>query len=342
MSASLVVLVTLSTRLGPHSFYNITSFCRASQFISLYYYSQERTRKRVMDQESRIVQQALADTIGALLIGMGFAAALYGVNCAQCLIFFRWSSQGLLNLRLIIAVLWLLETIHLGLLSHALYCNVVTHHGDLNRFKFTLGIWSIMVQLIPTFLIVVIVQHIWIWRIWTLNQSVWRTTIAMGMAVLSLAGCVLLFTWFIRRYPDTHSADVIDQLLLVSLSFLILNDVLSNFTLCFILYRSKNGIRDTDSTLSILMAYAINTGLITCMGSITFLVLVCLTPLKYYHLASHAVFAKVYLNSLLSMLNYRRLSVRQTRQTDTTQPSTSIQLTSMALMSTFSDLCDAW
>jgi len=59
-----------------------------------------------MDQESRLIQQALADTIGALLIGLGFAAALYGVNCAQCLIFLRWSSPAFLNLRLIIAVLW--------------------------------------------------------------------------------------------------------------------------------------------------------------------------------------------------------------------------------------------
>jgi len=289
-----------------------------------------------MDQESMLIQAALADTIGALLIGLGFAAALYGVNCAQCLIFFRWSSPAFLNLRLIIAILWVLETVHLCLLSHALYCNVVTHHGNLNHF--TWGIWSIMVQLIPTYLIVVIVQHIWIWRIWTLNRSIWRTKIAIGMAILSLAGCILLFTWFIRRYPDTHSTDVIDQLLLVSISFLVLNDALSNITLCFILYCSKNGVRDTDSTLSILMAYAINTGLITCMGSITFLVLVCLTPLKYYHLASHAVFAKVYLNSLLSMLNYRRprkLSVRQTRQIDQTS---TIQLTSMVSMSTFGDL----
>ena len=33
------------------------------------------------------------------------------------------------------------------------------------------------------------------------------------------------------------------KLLLTSLSFLVLNDALSNFTLCFILYRSKNGFQ---------------------------------------------------------------------------------------------------
>ncbi|KIM87661.1 hypothetical protein PILCRDRAFT_815240 [Piloderma croceum F 1598] len=287
-----------------------------------------------MEQESPFAAQTLADTLGALLVGLGLAAALYGVNCAQCLVFFRRSSPGFLKLRSIIAVLWMLETVNLCLLSHALYFNLVTHHGDMTRL--TLGVWSVMVQLIPTFLIVVIVQYVWIWRIWTLNRSVWRTTIALGMCTVSLIGCVLLFTWFIRRYLHNYSLYIVDKLLLASLSFLILNDALSNFTLCFILYRSKNGFRNTDNTLTTLMAYAFNTGIITCMGSISFLVLICTTPLKFYHLASHAVVAKVYLNSLLSRLNYhrpRRSSVGQMRLTDTTHPTTTWQLTSIVAMS---------
>jgi len=235
----------------------------------------------------------------------------------------------------------MLETLHLGLFCHAIYFYVVAHRGDIAILME--GSWTLLIQVLPTILIAVIVQHIWIWRIWTLNKSAWRTTMAVGMTILSLTGCVLYITWLGRRYPQKkRTDDARDPLYLCSLGFVVLNDSLSNFTLCFLFHRSKNGVRQTNSSLSILMAYALNTGIFTFIGALSTLILVYITPFKFYFIAVNAISTKLYLNSLLSMLNWRQLTrskARDIRQSATAEYPT-VQLTSVFGSGYDSDLCD--
>jgi len=92
----------------------------------------------------------------------------------------------------------------------------------------------------------------------------------------------------------------------MSIGLIALNDVLATSMLCFILFRAFTGVRTGDTLVTKVMAYGLNTGLLSCTGSVTVLVLIALTGSKLYYVALYMVFVRLYANSLLVMLNWRR------------------------------------
>ncbi|EMD36463.1 hypothetical protein CERSUDRAFT_95771 [Gelatoporia subvermispora B] len=84
----------------------------------------------------------LDNTLGAALIGVIASAALWGITNVQTYMYFKHRGSDPKSLRLTVVFLWVLDTLHQILISHALYYYAVTMYG--NPTSITVPTWSIM------------------------------------------------------------------------------------------------------------------------------------------------------------------------------------------------------
>ncbi|ETW81806.1 hypothetical protein HETIRDRAFT_173484 [Heterobasidion irregulare TC 32-1] len=102
-------------------------------------------------------------------------------------------------------------------------------------------------------------------------------------------------------------------------------DLLIAISMCYYLFRSRTGFQKTDSMITTLMLYSINTGLITSIVATGAVIAFATMPLNFIWLGFFWVLGKCYVNSLLASLNGRE-SLRERSHVD---PSSFLQLSTI-------------
>ncbi|KAK0238302.1 hypothetical protein EDD85DRAFT_1000515 [Armillaria nabsnona] len=95
-------------------------------------------------------------TIGAVYIGATIAAVFYGITVLQTVIYYKQNPNDPWLFRYAVALLWILDTLHVALSTHALYFYLIESFGKYLSL-FTI-IWSFPLQLVINMLIVFGVQ----------------------------------------------------------------------------------------------------------------------------------------------------------------------------------------
>ncbi|KAK0184990.1 hypothetical protein F5146DRAFT_1144644 [Armillaria mellea] len=95
-------------------------------------------------------------TLGAVYIGATIAAVFYGITVLQTVIYYKQNSNDPCLFRYAVALLWMLDTLHVALTTHALYFYLIESFGRYLSL-FTI-IWSFPLQLVINMLIVFGVQ----------------------------------------------------------------------------------------------------------------------------------------------------------------------------------------
>jgi hypothetical protein len=85
----------------------------------------------------------------------------------------------------------------------------------------------------------------------------------------------------------------------------VLAELLAATALCWSLYWKRTGFARTDSIITILMVYAINSGLLSCVFSVAVTVSYTLSPTSLIWVSLFWTLTKCQVNSLLAMLNIR-------------------------------------
>ncbi|KAK0203253.1 hypothetical protein DFS33DRAFT_1346227 [Desarmillaria ectypa] len=95
-------------------------------------------------------------TMGAIFVGLMFTAMLYGISIPQLVIYHRRYSKDPQLFRYSVCLLWILDTVQLGLAILALYFYLVSSHGN---YQALLQLnWSIRSQYPISMAIIVGVQ----------------------------------------------------------------------------------------------------------------------------------------------------------------------------------------
>jgi len=94
-------------------------------------------------------------------------------------------------------------------------------------------------------------------------------------------------------------------------------DVATVTSICGFLYRKRSGIRSTRSIAHKIMLYTINTTGLTCLATVICLITYATMPTNLIFLAIYFVLPKLYLNSILSLLNFRKKLRKQLLNNDT-------------------------
>ncbi|KAE9392039.1 hypothetical protein BT96DRAFT_289098 [Gymnopus androsaceus JB14] len=135
--------------------------------------------------------------MGALLVGILFSSALWGISAAQTYIYFdNFYNQDTLRLKLLVVFVFGLDTAHQIMLCHLIYVYLVSNFGNPNYLA--LVVWSILVMVILSAIIAATIQLFMCWRIWILsNKSVYWI---IPLVVVVLASFVITVVYFVRSW----------------------------------------------------------------------------------------------------------------------------------------------
>ncbi|KAF9471997.1 hypothetical protein BDN70DRAFT_515464 [Pholiota conissans] len=210
-------------------------------------------------------------------------------------------------LRCLIIFLWILDTIHLAFTSHGLYFYLVTSFGD---YAVLLApTWAILAQVYVTNLSDLIVRGFFAIRVSILcgERRLLGIVLPVIITVLSLTvfsfGCGFASRSFIlKTYAKMNEAS---YMLYASFATAVVADTLVAVSLCTLLIQSRTGFRRTDSIVTKLMAFSINTGLLTSIAAIACFVTYAIWPQRFIFMGIYFALSKLYVNSLLASLNAR-------------------------------------
>jgi len=246
--------------------------------------------------------------LGAAFIGMVASTLLFGVSNLQTYIYYIQYPRDWIVYKVSVGTLWVLDAFNLALTIHAMYYYLILHFQNVDALVHV--VWSFKLQTIMNVPIIVMVQSLYALRLWRLNYRrdwiprLMPLTVLIGTVigtVLAVRTCQLKFftelpsmAWI--TYAAFGSAVAVDSILAA--------------TTVYYLRRSRGEFEATNSRIAKLVFWTLSTGIITSVCSLIALITYALFPHKLYFLAIEFLLTKLYMNSLLAMLNARK-SIRE-------------------------------
>ncbi|KAI0764197.1 hypothetical protein BD413DRAFT_578231 [Trametes elegans] len=232
----------------------------------------------------------LDDTLGAAFLGHVVTIALYGITTMQAFVYFKRNVKDSLRLKLSVSVLWILDTLHAGLITGAMYWYCVTSFTNL--FAVQRPIWPIPTMIIVSNASNSIVRGIFGYRLWKLSHHNWiLPTVITGFSIFILVDATY-FAGKLYSIPLYSDISHFSWSLYLGLSVEAACDLIVAITQCMLLRRFETGIRRTDSVIRVLITYSINTGLLTSLCAIGALVSYAAAPHKFIYFAFYFTLSK--------------------------------------------------
>ncbi|KAJ3907628.1 hypothetical protein F5879DRAFT_1008214 [Lentinula edodes] len=228
------------------------------------------------------------NTLGALFVGFAMACCIYGILLSQIYTY-------LANYPLDRPVYKTLETVDQALIGQIYY-----HYG-ISNFSNPLTLiegaqtWSLQQTLGSV--VGTIVKISFALRVWRFSQrNFWITGLIM---VLAIGGLSLSIVFTVKSFmlPDVFSVVRLRVLGTIALGVGVLTDIVTALALCYFLNKLRTGYRQSDSLVSSLIKYAINTGALTSVISVTTVVLYNLMPSNLIFIAVFFILSKCILNT---------------------------------------------
>ncbi|KAG2084821.1 uncharacterized protein F5147DRAFT_731407 [Suillus discolor] len=240
-------------------------------------------------------------TFGALFIGVIFAAILFGLSNIQAFVYFQ-SHKGtkVLFPKLAVVWLWIFDTLHLFLIVHCVYYYLVVHYADISIL--TEMVWSFKLQIVIDVVIIYGVHLLYFHRIWIFAKGRSRVLpIAVGVIVISSSGVGIALTWAIYQCHMFSDLIKIEWAIFLALGTITFVDFVIASSLCYLLASSRTGFSNTDSLITRLMAYIINTGCLTSVCSLSVIITCAVMPHNFIFIGIDFLVAKRMTQGILRM-----------------------------------------
>ncbi|OSD07379.1 hypothetical protein PYCCODRAFT_1430635 [Trametes coccinea BRFM310] len=248
----------------------------------------------------------LAQTFGVLLIGFIFAVTLYGLTFFQTYIYYTRFPGDDRKTKYTVGLLWALDTTVTTLISHTIYHYLITDFMiPFNRLVMTR---TFIAELALSGFLALVVHCYYASRIWAVSYR--RTIIPAIVIALSLAAFALGFVSAAKISSESLFSRVgasgIRLTKGISGGLVAAADVLVAGSMLFYLRPTRNpGMAVPEGWYDKLVVYGVNRG--TCFAIFHIIVLITLVtmPTGQVWILFHWVSNKAYVNSILSMLNFR-------------------------------------
>ncbi|KAI0326512.1 hypothetical protein GY45DRAFT_105668 [Cubamyces sp. BRFM 1775] len=266
------------------------------------------------------VAGASFDTIGSVLIALHIGQILFGLVVYQVHYYFKTFPDDGIWIKSFVSMVMLTQTVHSMLWTLASY-----HYGITDPYStaaLSPAHWSLRVVFMMTALAVAAPQifyalrilHMWDCRRKGLVVGDRRSNWLLGLVVFALL-CILAYLGIASTAGGTSFSEVTSLASFRKLGWLVatayglaaVTDLIMAATLVVMLHRCRVAVRGskTDTVLSILIKYTINTGLLTSIGSVLAFVFVLILPGNFIYCGFSVIGTKLYGNSVLAMLNSR-------------------------------------
>ncbi|KAH7911252.1 hypothetical protein BJ138DRAFT_943884 [Hygrophoropsis aurantiaca] len=119
------------------------------------------------------------------------------------------------------------------------------------------------------------------------------------------SGVAISFCWAVYQCNLFSDLIHVEWSAFSTLSVACLVDISIAGSMCYRLATSRTGFAKTDSFITKLMAYSLNSGLITSICSLAVGIICAIMPRNFIFLAFEILSAKLYINAYLALLNAR-------------------------------------
>ncbi|KDR78680.1 hypothetical protein GALMADRAFT_244175 [Galerina marginata CBS 339.88] len=195
-----------------------------------------------------------------------------------------------------------LDTFHLALITHALYFYLITSYA--NPLALLFPTWSILSQVYVTCISDLVVRLIYARRVWMISRNMFIAFLVVLTSAVAL-GTGIAFTTLAFIGKTYASLTHISYLMYIALGGAVAADIIIASALCTSLARSRTGFKKTDSMVTVLMLYAINSSVLTTVCSAACFITYTIWPDQFTFIGIYFCLSKLIFNSLLAMLNSR-------------------------------------
>ncbi|KAJ6520559.1 hypothetical protein C8R45DRAFT_1205500 [Mycena sanguinolenta] len=262
----------------------------------------------------------IPQTLGALLIGGLFATLFAGVVNLQTVFYWRTYQKDPLPLRTLIFAVWALDNLHTSFIWAGLWDCLISNYGLHDKVDSIP--WCIALTVIITALVTFLVHCFFAHRIFLLSKKNWFMTLPILALTLLRLVAASVSTWeiYVHLSPPSAFPSYLSRLHYRSFNMFRLKarwiftlglsvssavDILITGLLVYMFRKNRTGTGRLNRTLDKLILYGLETGSLTCLGTIVTMLLWVITPKNLIFLGLHVVIAKLYANSLLVTLNTR-------------------------------------
>ncbi|KAK0488430.1 hypothetical protein IW261DRAFT_349059 [Armillaria novae-zelandiae] len=256
------------------------------------------------------IPNKLATTLGALFVGATIAAVCYGITILQTVVYYKLNPNDPWIFRYSVALLLISDTLHVALSTHGLYFYLIQSFGNY------LALLSKVIWSFPLLINVLInsgVQALYAVRIWKLGRkfhTILPWFIIIPVAATFGTGLYVIYD----AYTLSNFLDIskIRPCIYTVFSTMTAADFIIAGVMCFYLHkgRSMTTFSSTTKTIVKLMRIIVISGLLTSACSLLTLISYIVWPDTLIFLAIGTfILPKLYINSLLAMLNSRKSSM---------------------------------
>lgn len=272
-----------------------------------------------------LLEPTLNNTVGALLLGLCAASFLDGVITVQMYQYYYRLKQDFIRHIVAVALLWILDFMHLALTIHVVYTYIITGWGDFAGLERIL--WSIKLQVILNVVIVVLVHALYVSRVWILggyHNGILGYLAAAFVGGGFVVGVILANVLYgIDSFDDLGS---ISWAIYASLATATIIDFTISVAMCYYLWKSEGTETKLNLRISRMMQYTVGSGLLTTACSLSTLFTYWFTPNTFVFLGVEFLLTKLYVGSFFAMLNARERSDLRNNQSSTTLPGSWVSL----------------
>ncbi|KAI0326368.1 hypothetical protein GY45DRAFT_1328988 [Cubamyces sp. BRFM 1775] len=249
---------------------------------------------------------ALHRTLGALLLGTTFGLIIYGVTLLQAYRYFRLYPRDPYVLKALVVLVLMMDTTTSAFGIYTCYYTMVVNF--LRAEVLLYSTWSIDVYPVCGGLAMVSCQSFFAWRVWRVAPKLRPLVVVAGG--LSIAELAVLTASTIHIFAIPLLADMRGAMRIMALGSLlgVTADLLLTALLIVTLTRSRTGFNKMDSKIRTIIMYSFNTGLLTGLCNLFFVVSAFTMPETLYPVAAAFIGFKMYATTLLAALNVRQSS----------------------------------
>ncbi|PBK87549.1 hypothetical protein ARMGADRAFT_1085559 [Armillaria gallica] len=276
-----------------------------------------------MSSQTPVGVPSLGTTLGVLYIGVtigamqvGFVSAyvftdhhssFFGITNTQVATYYKKYPDDWWIFRYSVGTLWILDALHVTLTTHMMYHYLIDSFGDYDGLHNV--IWSFKLQLLVEMFVVVGVQGIYIIRIWKLGRYFHRILpwivslsflVALGNGIFSAYAA-----YFVSDFKTLPGVEV--SISIIS-AIPVFSDFVISLSMCYYLHKSRqaSGFSKTSAMILGMMRLGVISGLATSTCSLLILITYLAWPNTLIFSGIDLILPKLYVISLLAMLNSRK------------------------------------
>ncbi|KAH7922195.1 hypothetical protein BV22DRAFT_1131639 [Leucogyrophana mollusca] len=247
-------------------------------------------------------------SVGALEVGGFVMIYFFGFVTVQTYHYYRKYPGDLTWLRLMVAFVWFFEIAHSISVVIGMYDISVTRFGQQSAETLSPApsgfAWSILFGgFFP-----LVVQGFFIHRVHVFSKKIYLPMFCWTVCLLRFSGTIGAAIYVIASHSSFRRLEkemgwAISAVLIMGVA----NDVIVAGSMCYYLKREKASVDSTIKLLDRLVAYTIETGLLTSLTTLTSFVCFQSMSANYAWFAVYLFNAEVYANALLANLNARKM-----------------------------------